>query len=156
MAKREDEIKVGLVVVVATVLFLAALITVGGVNLLRKKHVTYTTHFKFAGGLEPGAFVRFGGLKVGVVDSADIDSQDTTRVRVRIAVKDKTPIRQDSRAKISTLGPLGENYLEISAGTREAPLLAPGGEIATDEVVQMADILNNLNAATLNANTLIK
>ena len=156
MAKREEEIKVGLLVVVAVTLFLASLVVVGGVNLFRKKRVTYTTHLKFAGGLEPGAFVRYGGLKVGVVQSAEIDPSDTTRVRVKVAVNEKTPIRQNSRAKISTLGPLGENYLEISAGTREAGMLAPGGEIPSDEVVQMADILNNVNAATLNANTLIK
>ncbi len=156
MAKREEEIKVGLVIVVAVTLFLTALVAVGGVNLFRKKRVTYTTYFKFAGGLEPGAFVRYGGLKVGVVESAEIDPQDTTRVRVKIAVNEKTPIRQNSRAKISTLGPLGENYLEVSAGTHEAGMVAPGGEIASDEVVQMADILNNVNAATLNANVLIK
>jgi phospholipid/cholesterol/gamma-HCH transport system substrate-binding protein len=156
MAKKEEEIKVGLVVVVAVTLFLTALVAVGGVNLFRKKRVAYTTYFKFAGGLEPGAFVRFGGLKVGVVQLAEIDPHDTTRVRVKIAVNEKTPIRQNSRAKVSTLGPLGENYLEISPGTSEAGLLAPGGEIPTDETVQMADILNNVNAATLNANTLIK
>jgi len=156
MAKREEEIKVGLLVVVAVTLFLTALVAVGGVNLFRKKRISYTTYFKFAGGLEPGAFVRYGGLKVGVVESAEIDPSDTTRVRVKVAVNEKTPIRQNSRAKISTLGPLGENYLEISAGTREAGMLAAGGEIASDEVVQMADILNNVNAATLNANTLIR
>jgi len=156
MAKREEEVKVGLVVVIAIALFLTALVSVGGVNLLRRKRVTYTTYFRFAGGLEPGAFVRFGGLKVGVVQSAEIDSQDSTRVRVKIAVNEETPIRKDSRARISTLGFLGENYLEISPGTREAPRLAPGGEIAADEIVQMADILNNLNITTANANTLIR
>lgn len=156
MAKREEEIKVGLVIVVALTLFLTALVAVGGVNLFRKKRVTYTTYFKFAGGLEPGAFVRFGGLKVGVVQLAEIDPLDTTRVRVRFAVNEKTPVRQNSRAKISTLGPLGENYLEISPGTREAEILKAGGEIQSDETVQMADILNNVNAATLNANSLIK
>lgn len=156
MAKKDEEVKVGLVVVVGIALFLTALVSVGGVNLFRKKRITYTTYFKFAGGLEPGAFVRFGGLKVGVVQAAEIDPQDTTRVRVKIAVNEGTPIRKDSRAKISTLGFLGENYLEISPGTRQAELLKPGGEIAADEIVQMADILNNVNIATANANTLIK
>lgn len=156
MAKREEEIKAGALIVVTIVLFLTALVFVGGVNLLRTKRVTYTTYFKFAGGLEPGAFVRFGGLKVGTVQAAEIDPQDSTRVRVKIAVNVGTPIRKDSRAKISTLGFLGENYLEISPGTRQAEMLPPGGELAADEVVQMADILNNVNIATSNANTLIK
>ena len=156
MAKRQEEIKAGALIVVTIVLFLTALVFVGGVNLLRKKRVTYTTYFKFAGGLEPGAFVRFGGLKVGTVQAAEIDPQDTTRVRVKIAVNKGTPIRKDSRAKISTLGFLSENYVEISPGTRQAELLPPDSELAADETVQMAEILNNVNIATANANTLIK
>ncbi len=155
MARPGEEIKVGVVVVVAVVLFLTALVFVGGVNLLRKKKVTYTTYFKFAGGLEPGSFVRFGGFKVGTVASARIDPQDSTRIRVRLLVDDGTPVRANSRARISTLGFLGENYVEVSPGTRDAALLPPGSEIPTVEIVQLADVFNNVNNITLNANKLV-
>jgi phospholipid/cholesterol/gamma-HCH transport system substrate-binding protein len=155
MAKREEQVKVGALVVVAVVLFLSALVFVGGVNLLRKPRVTYTTYFKFAGGLEPGAFVRFGGLKVGTVQSAEIDPQDSTRIRVRLALNAGTPVRANSRARISTLGFLGENYVEVSPGTREAELLKPGREIPAAEIVQLADVFNNVNNITVNANKLV-
>jgi len=140
---------------VAVVLFLSALMFVGGVNLLRKKRVTYTTYFKFAGGLEPGTFVRFGGLKVGAVQSAEIDPQDSTRIRVRLAVNADTPVRANSRARISTLGFLGENYVEVSPGTRDAELLKPGSELPAAEIVQLADVFNNVNNITVNANKLV-
>jgi len=156
MARRDEEIKVGALLIVAIVLFLAALVLVGGVNLLRKKKVTYTTYFRFAGGVEPGNFVRFGGLKVGTVRSADIDPQDSTRIRVRLEVNDGTPLRADSRARISTLGFLGENYIEVSPGTREAALLKPGSEIPAVEIVQLADILNNVNSISVHADKLVK
>jgi phospholipid/cholesterol/gamma-HCH transport system substrate-binding protein len=155
MAKRGEEVKVGAVIVVGIVLFLTALVSVGGVNLFRRKRATYITYFKFAGGLEPGAFVRFGGLKVGVVQAAEIDRQDSTRIRVRLSVNAETPIRTDSRARISTLGFLGENYLEVSPGTPNAPLLKPGSEIPAAEIVQLADIFNNVNTVTANANKLV-
>jgi len=155
MPKRGEQIKVGALVVVAVVLFLSALMFVGGVNLLRKKRVTYTTYFKFAGGLEPGTFVRFGGLKVGAVQSAEIDPQDSTRIRVRLAVNADTPVRANSRARISTLGFLGENYVEVSPGTRDAELLKPGSELAAAEIVQLADVFNNVNNITVNANKLV-
>lgn len=155
MPKREEQIKVGALVVVAVVLFLSALMFVGGVNLLRKKRVTYTTYFKFAGGLEPGTFVRFGGLKVGAVQSAEIDPQDSTRIRVRLAVNADTPVRANSRARISTLGFLGENYVEVSPGTRDAELLKPGSELPAAEIVQLADVFNNVNNITVNANKLV-
>lgn len=155
MAQRGEEVKLGALVVVAIVLFLTALVFVGGVNLLGKKQVTYTSYFKFAGGLEPGTFVRFGGLKVGAVDAAEIDPQDSTRIRVKLRVAAGTPVRTNSRARISTLGFLGENYVEISPGTRDAARLEPGSEIPALEIVQLAEVFNNVNNITVNANKLV-
>lgn len=155
MAKGNEEIKVGAVVVVSLVIFVTALVFVGGVNLFRKPKVSYTVYFKFAGGLEPGSFVRFGGMKVGTVQDARIDKGDTTRIRVRLEVADGTPIRKDSRARISSLGFLGDNYVEISPGTRDAPLLSPGNEIPAVEIVQLADVFGNVNTLTVSANKLV-
>jgi len=155
MARNNEEIKVGVVVVVAALLFLVALVFVGGVNLLRKKKVEYTTYFKFAGGLEPGSLVRFGGFKVGTIKSASLDPEDSTRIRVVLEVDDGTPIHTNSKARISSLGFLGENYLEISAGTRDAGPLPAGSEIPTVEIVQLADVFNNVNNITVNATKLV-
>jgi phospholipid/cholesterol/gamma-HCH transport system substrate-binding protein len=155
MARSHEEIKVGVVVVVSAVVFLTALVFVGGVNLFRKKKVEYTTYFKFAGGLDPGSLVRFGGLKVGTIQSAGIDPQDSTRIRVKLQVGAGTPFRVNSKARISSLGFLGENYLEVSAGTRDAPLLPPGSVLPSEEIVQLADVFNNVNNITVNANKLV-
>jgi phospholipid/cholesterol/gamma-HCH transport system substrate-binding protein len=155
MARSQEEIKVGVMVIVAGILFLTALVFVGGVNLFHKKKVTYTTYFKFAGGLEPGAFVRFGGLKVGTVRAAKIDPDDSTRIRVTLQLADGTPVRANSKARVSTLGFLGENYVEVSPGSRDAALLPAGSEIPAVEIVQLADVFNNVNNITLNANKLV-
>jgi phospholipid/cholesterol/gamma-HCH transport system substrate-binding protein len=155
MARANEEIKVGAVVVFAALLFLAALVFVGGVNLLRMKKVDYTTYFRFAGGLEPGSLVRFGGFKVGTVKSTSLDPVDSTRVRVILQVDAGTPIRTNSIARISSLGFLGENYLEVSAGTRDAAPLPAGSEIPTVEIVQVADVFNNVNNITVNATKLV-
>ncbi len=152
---QQEEVKVGVVVILAALLFLTALVFVGGVNLFRRKKATYTTYFKFAGGLEPGSFVRFGGLKVGTVQSAEIDPHDSTRVRITLSVGASMPIRTDSKARISSLGFLGENYVEVSPGSRDAPLLPPGSEIPALEIVQLADVFNNVNNVTLNASKLV-
>lgn len=155
MARSTEEIKVGVVVIVAAVLFLTALVLVGGVNLLQRKKVVYTSYFKFAGGLEPGSFVRFAGMKVGTVKSAGIDPEDSTRIRVELLMADGTPVRANSKARVSSLGFLGENYVEISPGTRDAPLLPPRSEIPAVEIVQLADVFNNVNNITVNANKLV-
>jgi len=155
MARTHEEIKVGVVVIFSGLLFLVALVFVGGVNLLRKPKAEYTAYFKFAGGLEPGSLVRFGGLKVGTIKSASLDQEDPTRIRIVLQVEADTPIRTNSSARISSLGFLGENYLEISAGTRDASLLPAGSEIPTAEIVQVADVFNNVNNITVNATKLV-
>jgi phospholipid/cholesterol/gamma-HCH transport system substrate-binding protein len=155
MAKRSEEIKVGSLVVLSALLFLATLMIVGGVNLLRRKQVNYVTYFKFAGGLDPGSVVRFAGRKVGTVQSADFDPQDTTRIVVQLKVLANTPLRTDSTAQISSLGFLGDNYVELSTGTKNAPLLPPGSEIRAKEVVEVADVINNANGLVLNVNQLV-
>ena len=155
MARSNEEIKVGVVVVVAVLLFLVALVFVGGVNLLRKKKVDYIAHFKFAGGIEPGSIVRFGGFKVGTIKSASLDREDSTRIQIILEVDEGTPVRTNSKARISSLGFLGENYLEISAGTRDAPPLPAGSEIPAVEIVQLADVFNNVNNITVNATKLV-
>ena len=83
MANANEELKVGIVVVVSALLFLVALVFVGGLNLLRQKKIDYTTYFRFAGGLEPGSLVRYGGFKVGTVKSASLDRADPTRIQLR-------------------------------------------------------------------------
>ena len=155
MARANEEVKVGVVVAVAALLFLVALVFVGGVNLLRKKKVEYTTYFQFAGGLEPGSLVRFSGFKVGTIKSAALDPADSTHIRIILQVDDGTPVRTNSKARISSLGFLGENYLEISAGTRNAQRLPPGSEIPAVEIVQLTDVFNNVNNITLNATKLV-
>ena len=155
MARKSEEIRVGSMVVLSVLLFLASLVLVGGANLLRKKQVSYTTHFKFAGGLDPGSVVRFAGRKAGTVQSVDLDPKDSTLVRVRLKVAEKTPIRTNSTARISSLGLLGDNYVEVSPGTKDAPQLPPGSDIPALEIVQIADVINNANQLVVNANQLV-
>lgn len=155
MAKNREEIQVGAVVLVAVVLFLTALVFVGGARLFGKPRVAYVTYFKFAGGLEAGSFVRFGGMKAGTVKEVLLDKDDPTRIRIRLDLDPNTPVRTNSRARISSLGFLGDNYVEISPGTRDAARLPAGGEIPSAEIVQMTDVFTNVNELTLNAKKLL-
>jgi phospholipid/cholesterol/gamma-HCH transport system substrate-binding protein len=89
------------------------------------------------------------------VEDAELDPKDSTRIRVRLKVDAGTPIRTNSNARISSLGFLGDNYVEVSPGTRDAPKLPPGSEIPTTEIVQLADVFANVNNITLSGNKLV-
>src|ERR1019366_2688935 len=89
------------------------------------------------------------------IQAALIDEQDFTRIRVTLEVKAGTPIRTNSKARISSLGFLGENYPEISAGTRDAALLPAGREIPSVAIIQLSDVFGNVNNITVNGNKLV-
>lgn len=131
MGSTTEKAVVGVFVIVATaILFGAALAITGGIGVSRVPHRAF---FKFSGGLEPGAAVRYAGLSVGKITSVRVDPRDTTRIAVEFAVNSDTPLRTDSVARVSSLGLLSDNYLEVSPGTLSAALAAPGATIRSKE-----------------------
>lgn len=166
-----EQAKVGLVVLVAAGLLLMAIFAIANLHL-GGQYSTFKTYFKFAGGLESGAAVRFAGLKVGRVSAVRVDPQDTSRIEVLIEVAADTPLRTDSQAAVSQLGLLGENYVEILPGKSGTPMAA-GSTVPSTEVQDLnalirkmsgladtaqpllADLRTNLNKISAQADTLL-
>lgn len=152
---RSEEVKVGLFVMGAVVLLVLALVLVGGMNVFQQPRNTYTLRTQFAGGVEEGAPVRYAGIKIGRVEGTALDPDDPTRAVVTIGVDPQTPIRTDSKAKVSSLGLLGEYYIEVYPGSAEAAPLPSGSEIPVRESVQWAELVDRFGAATAEAKGLI-
>jgi phospholipid/cholesterol/gamma-HCH transport system substrate-binding protein len=124
---RAEQVWVGLFVLIAAGLLIAAALAVTGA--FGRGDIPHRAYFKFAGGLQPGATVRFGGMKAGAVQSIRLDPKDSTRIEVVFTVAQEIPLKTDSMAKITSLGPLGDNYLELSTGTVKAPKAPPGSTV---------------------------
>lgn len=133
------EAKVGLFVIVAIVIFIYTFISVANVQLAGDK-VTYRTYFTYAAGLDPGTLVRFGGLKAGVVQDVRPYSEDRTKVEVIVEMRADIPVNKDSVAKATSLSALGDKYLEVSTGSRDAPRIEPGGVIPSEEALTLDDV----------------
>jgi phospholipid/cholesterol/gamma-HCH transport system substrate-binding protein len=122
---------VGLFVLIAGGLLVGTMLVISGG--LGASAVSHRAYFKFAGGVQPGAPVRYGGLTVGKVTRVRVDPGNSTRIEIDIAVDRDAPLKTDSVAKISTLGPLTDNYIEVATGTQHAPLAPPGSELPSAE-----------------------
>ena len=139
-----DQAKVGLMVLVAVAILVTAVFYMTGVGL-GTKYVGYKTYLNFAGGLEPGALVRFGGLKVGHVTSVGVSSADVSRIEIGLDLEADVPLPTDSVAGLSQLGLLSENYIEIQPG--KAPsTLQPGSTIASVESQDLAALMRKMSA----------
>ncbi len=97
-------------------------------------------------GLLPGAFVTLSGLKVGVVGQIEFYQKDNAsgiRVELKIAREYADKITTSSRARIKTMGILGDKYVDISLGTPTESPLPPGAYLTVAPQVNFDDILAN-------------
>jgi phospholipid/cholesterol/gamma-HCH transport system substrate-binding protein len=145
MEANRERTLVGLFVLIAGGLLFGTLLALsGGVG---NPAVPHRTYFKYAGGVQPGAPVRFGGLAVGKVTRVRVDPANSTRIEIAIGVDKDAPIKTDSIAKITTLGPLTDNYIEISTGSEGAAPARPGSTLQSTEAFglpQLSDALQSM------------
>jgi phospholipid/cholesterol/gamma-HCH transport system substrate-binding protein len=137
---------VGIFVLVAAALLIGTILAVSGT--FSSGGVPHHTYFKSAGGLMPGAIVRYAGMKAGKVDKVHVDPNDSTRIEIDMRVWPNIPVKTDSVAKITTLGALSDNYVEIGAGTKGAPLAPPGSELKSVETVGIGDLGDMIGSLT--------
>ena len=90
----------------------------------------YTIVFESSvAGLTTGSSVGFNGIRVGEVQSFALDPQDARKVQVLVSVRDDTPVRENSRASIQSMGLTGGSGIQITPGTPDSPLLVASSEI---------------------------
>ena len=138
MNSRREQVWVGLFVLAAAALLIGTVLSVAGT--FSRGNIPHRAYFKFAGGLEPGAAVRFGGMKAGSVQAVRVDPGDSTRIEVDFNVARDIPLKADSVAKIASLGALGDNYVELTTGTRQAAAAAPGSVVRSTESMSFSDL----------------
>ena len=82
-------------------------------------------------GLSQGSAVQYSGIKVGDVISLTLDVNDPRKVHAHIRVNANTPIKEDTRARLSITGITGAALIQLHSGTPDSPLLrGKGGQLA--------------------------
>ncbi|MGD0891117.1 MAG: MlaD family protein [Terracidiphilus sp.] len=145
MKSKREEAAVGLFVLVAAALMIGTILAVAGT--FSAGGVPHYTFFKSAGGVLPGAMVRYGGMDAGKVKTVRVDPQDSTRIEIDFTVRPGIPVKTDSIARITALGALSDNYLELSTGTKGGALAPPGSELKSAETLglgDLGDVIGNL------------
>lgn len=144
MHPKREQAFVGMFVIIAVSILVVTTFALSGV--FGRSVKTYHAYFQFAGGLEPGTTVRYsGGPKVGTVDHLRIDPQNPARFDVTFKIQSDVPIKTDSHVRIMSLSPLGDNHLEVLAGTPQAALAANGALLPADKYVDFNAITQQIN-----------
>jgi len=116
---------------------------------------SYRTYLRYAGGIEPGAQVLFGGINVGKITAVRPWTSDPTKIEILLDVKDNTPLNEKSVAKLGLVSVMSGAALSITTGTNDARRLPPGSIIPSQEAASLDEITDKMAAVANNANGLI-
>jgi phospholipid/cholesterol/gamma-HCH transport system substrate-binding protein len=115
----------------------------------------YRTYLRYAGSLEPGASVLYGGMNVGKVTAVRPWATDPTRIEILLEVKKDTPLNEKSVAKLGFVSVMNSAALSITTGTIDAKRLPPDSTIPSREAASLDEIAGKLAGVADSANTLI-
>jgi phospholipid/cholesterol/gamma-HCH transport system substrate-binding protein len=117
--------------------------------------VPYRTYLRYAGGLEPGTSVLFGGINVGKVTTVRPAATDPSRIEILLDVKDNTPLNEKSVAKLGLVSVMSGAALSITTGSNDARRLLPGSTIPSQEAASLDEIAGKMAVVADNANGFI-
>jgi phospholipid/cholesterol/gamma-HCH transport system substrate-binding protein len=147
-----QKIKVGIFVVVGTVLLIAALYFIGSRQQMFSKNIELYGVFENANGLQLGNNVRYSGVNVGTVSM--IEMVEEGKIIVEMSVEEKTAffIKKDAIASISSDGLVGSMVVNILPGKDiKAGRVVSGDTIQIHSKVSTDDMLSTLNKTNENA-----
>jgi phospholipid/cholesterol/gamma-HCH transport system substrate-binding protein len=155
MQPKREQALVGMFVLIAVAVLFATVFTMS--DAFGRSTTKFHAYFPFAGGLEPGATVRYaGGPKVGRVDSVQLDPQNPERLDVIFSVQSDLPVKSDSSVRIMSMSPLGDNHVEILPGSPHAPRAVSGALLASQKYIDFNALTAQLNDLNPQAQALLR
>jgi virulence factor Mce-like protein len=129
-------------------------LTFGGSVPLKAQGYRFEVAVPEAPTLAVEADVRIAGVNVGKVKTKELD-ESGTRTLVEVEVDEPyAPIPEDTKVILRQKTLLGENYLELTPGSKDAPDLADGGRLDDSRVestVELDEIFSALDKPTRDA-----
>jgi phospholipid/cholesterol/gamma-HCH transport system substrate-binding protein len=150
MAEELKNIRLGMFVIVGTVLLIAAFYFIGSKQSLFSDTVSISARFYNVNGLMKGNNVRFAGIDVGTVESVNIITDSTVEVVMVIERKAQPYIKTNALASIGTDGLMGNKLVNINSGTSSAPSIEEGDVLRTLRPIEMDEMIRTLNVTNEN------
>ena len=117
-----NEVKIGLLALVAIALSVWGFRYIQGSNLFSSSNTFYVNYTDVAG-LTVGTPVQISGVNIGSVSAIQLD-QTSKQVRVELTVRDEINVPADTKAYITTVSLLGEKAVTLEY---ERPCFGDGG-----------------------------
>jgi ABC-type transporter Mla subunit MlaD len=172
MQSRRNEILTGVLVLATVAILTGVLILLGAPGLFRPL-VTYSIYFDNAAGIRPGAPVLLAGRKIGQVErlyspvttddaaraiaasesirpqatpapDADATPRPRFEARIDVRVDESAAVFRDARARMITLGLLGETAIDFTQGNETAGRAQDGETFVGERVPDFGEAISTM------------
>lgn len=149
---------VGLFVLMAGLLFALGLFMIGDRRALFARDFEIYTEFSRVGGIQKGAIVRVAGADAGEVEEVRVPRSPSEKFRLKLRVLEdlRGLVRTDSVASIQTDGLVGNRFIQIEAGTDQAPQAPDGATIQGSDLYDFTDLLSQASTTLKDINGVIE
>jgi phospholipid/cholesterol/gamma-HCH transport system substrate-binding protein len=137
-----NEVKTGFVVILCIGILAGLTIMAGNFTLFNETYGIKVI-FSNSSGIEKDATVRLSGVEVGKVESVQLvyRKEGDTVVIVALELNNNAVIREGAKASVTTLGLMGEKYIELSPGDIGAPAIKHGATIQGKDPIDIEAII---------------
>jgi phospholipid/cholesterol/gamma-HCH transport system substrate-binding protein len=147
-----DQLRVGLVILVALGIIGIAVYKLGQAANLFTKRYELVAYVDDANGLREGGSVMVAGQLAGTVKKIDflpVDEDTTRNLKLTLAVDGNVQeqIRRDSKGKLRTMGLLGDKVFDITPGTPRFAVLQPGDTIPIEPSLDYEAVIAKASGA---------
>jgi phospholipid/cholesterol/gamma-HCH transport system substrate-binding protein len=177
MSPKGQEVRVGLLILVAVVVLAGGIFVLGSKNNLFKHKTHYYTELGSVSGLKRNSPVQLDGVDVGTIEKV-ILSEDPRRTQIKVWIrldeeyearirgplnpKDLRKGVVPSRVRIKTIGLLGDKYIDINSGSADYPPIPEDGDIPAAPPTNVdalfasgEDVMDNVVEITHSLNTIL-
>ena len=154
-----EQLKVGGMILTALAILTVAVFKLGEAANLFSKRYTLVALLPSANGLRVGGSVTVAGQLAGTVSAIeflapDADTTRNLRVTVEIDQSLQPQVREDSKARLRTLGLLGDKVLDISPGTPRFAVLPANDTLQVESALDYESVLLQASGAVTDMVTL--
>ena len=142
MNKNKRAVSVGIFIFIGLLIFIAAVLTLGGQKKTFANAVTLKAIFNDVSGLQAGNNIWFSGVKVGTVKKIGFTPSSKVEVWLDVEEKHQPYIRKNAKAKIGTEGMIGNKIIVLSGGNETAPPVQDNDLLQVEEAISMDDMMS--------------
>ncbi|WP_458626097.1 MlaD family protein [Winogradskyella sp. PC D3.3] len=146
-----QKIRLGLFVIIGTLLFITGVYFIGQRKEMFKKTFTISSYFHNINGLQKGNNVRYAGIDIGTVSSIAMVNDSTIKIDMSIDEKITQHIKKNAIASIGSDGLVGNMIINIVPGRGTSEVIKNGDIIKSYSKIGTDDILSTLSVTNENA-----